>query len=239
MSTYIPSLKAFSRPCACGVSLNELLPKGKTLPEPCFEFVGHPTNHSCLLYCLRDLNHEGCIISMMNSCPRTSEYVVRMCVVFGYLELLKRALYSGFAVGKYIHTYVGRAGCTKLGKYLVDAGFTASEFDYGCAAYTAAGEGHMECMKFYLGYAPIRYYRSALIYAAGNGQLHIVKYLVDLGHYALYALIDATTHGHLECMKYMIDHGSRFEVDHLQRAIDESRDAPAFCINYLIAEQSA
>ena len=74
---------------------------------------------------------------------------------------------------------------------------------YACA--NAAGNGHLECLKYLREEvkAPWDFRTAAL--AARNGHLHILEYLVERKYdkYSEYACELAARNGHLDCLKYL------------------------------------
>lgn len=193
MTSYVPSLRCMVAPSIGGLIRPDgtsLLPSGKTLPEPCWKFIGHPSCMECNNTLLDHLNHEGCVAGLMSKLDRNDPLVVDICAYFGYTELLKKALDFGFAVGPDVDRCIGFGGSVECARMLDPYLNTNGAL---VVIYDAARYGHLECMKFGLNsptflsatssstYLLPAVLTSAFRTATIFGQRHIVEYLADLG----------------------------------------------------------
>ena len=103
---------------------------------------------------------------------------------------------------------------------------------YACA--NAAGNGHLECLKYLREEAKAPWGSSTASYAAENGHLHILEYLVErkFDKYSESACWFAAKNGHLDCLKYLHE-TAKAPWDYL--AVREAHDYnETECVQYLL-----
>ena len=74
--------------------------------------------------------------------------------------------------------------------------------EFACAF--AAGNGHLECLKYLREEVKAPWGSATASWAARNGHLHILEYLVERKYDQFkYACEYAAAFGHLDCLKYL------------------------------------
>ena len=108
-------------------------------------------------------------------------------------------------------------------------------YTYACVC--AAGNGHLECLKYLREEVKAPWDSQTAAWAARNGRLHILEYLVErkYGHYDVSACEYAAMNGHLDCLKYLHETAKApWECTHgwaVQGAHDNNHPE---CVQYLL-----
>ena len=98
----------------------------------------------------------------------------------------------------------------------------------------AAGNGHLECLKYFHeeAEAPWDWYTGT--WAAQNGNLHILEYLVERKYdiYDQYVCMYAAMNGHLDCLKYL--HETAKAPWDEQAVLKAHKNEHPECVQYLL-----
>ena len=103
----------------------------------------------------------------------------------------------------------------------------------------AAGNGHLECLKYFHEEAEAPWDWYTATWAAQNGHLHILEYLVERKYcgYNEWACEYAAMNGHLDCLKYLHE-TAKAPWD--EEAVREARDNyHPECVQYLLDNNCA
>lgn len=126
--------------------------------------------------------------------------------VIYYISILKEEFKFDYTEGNFKEQYQLLKNNISMNKLLTEA----------------ASTGELSLVKFALkNRANLHFLQdAALLYAAGQGHLDIVKYLVEQGsNIPPYSLIESAAGGHFEVVKYLIEKGSKPTGMALTRAI--------------------
>jgi hypothetical protein len=123
-----------------------------------------------------------------------------------------------------------RQGNLEMVKYCVANECPIDEF--ACA--NAAGNGHLECLKYLREEVKAPWDWRSAAWAAENGHLHILEYLVErkFDKYNEYACEYAAMNGHLDCLKYLHETAKApWDEDAVQGAHENNQTE---CVQYLL-----
>ena len=104
--------------------------------------------------------------------------------------------------------------------------------EYACAF--AAGNGHLECLKYLREEGKAPWGSDTATWAASNGHLHILEYLVERKYdrFTTIACDLAANFGHLDCLKYLHETA---KVRWDSRAVREAhKNDQTECLQYLL-----
>jgi len=102
------------------------------------------------------------------------------------------------------------------------------------ACAQAAGNGHLEVLKYLREEAKAPWDWRTAAWAAGNGHLHILEYLVErkYGKYDVSACMFAAKYGHFDCLKYLHETAKApWDEDAVRRAHENKHPD---CVQYLL-----
>ena len=102
------------------------------------------------------------------------------------------------------------------------------------ACAEAAGNGHLECLKYLREEAKAPWDWRTATCAAGNGHLHILEYLVERKYdqYSEWACMHAAKNGHLDCLEYLHETA---KAPWASGAVRVARENKHFeCVQYLL-----